>query len=172
MTFKYKTLDGEAGSLDASSKEEALEALARMSIVECYIGKPGEKMELAHWKRAPKPARPKEDLVVSADDDDEILDVQEKRPPIKPIGWSDIPDPSVLKPKPPVEEEPKFVDVKRKQSVFHGLYKDFRADLEKKLSLFGEVKWLDSVSNMRGEIILTIVVEHDEPLKKPEEKKS
>jgi len=177
--YRYETLDGGKvvkGSVTAPSREEAILSLSRMGITPTRMGIAGE--ELKAWdppieapsKTAPAAAPPKQVVIASADDDDAVIvgeeeirqeiDVTNKKPQV-PIGWPKVPIPEPVKP-----PEANFMEVRRRQSVLFGPYQNIHGEINRLLSQFGEVKFMNLQPDLRGNIMMAIVIEHDEPLKK------
>lgn len=171
MIFVYEYSDSEGhhrGKMTASNKEEALRSLAKMGITECSIGVEGQPLER---NSSPQPLSDK--IVIASVDEDEVAPdpletiepVQDPKVPQVPIAWPKVPIPEPVK-VPSPSPEPAYIDVRRKQSVLYGTHESIRAEIQRLLSLFGEVKFMNTVQDMRGNILIAIVIEHDEPLPK------
>jgi len=166
FVYEYKESDGSQsrGTITANSKEEAVRSLAKMGITDCLIGEKGGKLE-----RSGDPAPvDKKTVIAAVTDDDETYaaDAIENSPtnPV-PIAWPKVPVPEPVKP-----PEPAYIEVRRRHSVLFGQYQTIQVEIQRLLSLFGEVKFMQVVQDLRGNVLMAIVIEHDEPLPKKEEK--
>jgi len=188
VTFVYEAFENGgriSGKTSASSVDEALRSLHKMGISPTKIGADGQEMKIVVQvepiqKLPETPAIPK--TVVISSDDDEIISDEEMAeelaakvnsvsnlPLSQKLNWPPkVPVPEPIKPPGPNE----FIEVKRKQSVLFGPYQSIQAEIQRLLSLFGEVKFMQVVQDMRGNVLMSIVIEHDEPLPKGKEQKS
>lgn len=107
---------------------------------------------------------PKKVLIASADDEEEEDELSEEplpdQKPQLPLAWPSVPIPEPLKP--PAQE---FVDVRRRQTVLFGQWQSINHEIQRLLSMFGEVKFMEIQQDLRGGVLMAIVIEHDEPVK-------
>lgn len=196
FVYEYKEPDGSQsrGTITANSKEEAVRSLAKMGINDCLIGEKGGKMERVGTVPLVEQKTVIAAVVEDEDVADDISDIENSPPPQPmPIGWPNVltegfhknagvsPSPTLPKqdirppaqkpkePAPPIPE-PAYIEVRRRQSVLFGQYQTIQAEIQRLLPLFGEVKFMQVVQDMRGNVLMAIVIEHDEPLPKKEEK--
>jgi hypothetical protein len=168
FAYEFKEPNGSVvrGTTTANSMEEAVRSLAKMGIKDCLIGEKGGKLEHVG------PVAPVDQKTVIAavmedeGTDDGTADAIENTPsnPI-PIAWPKVPIPELVKP-----PAPAYIEVRRRHSVLFGQYQTIQVEIQRLLSLFGEVRFMQVVQDLRGNVLMAIVIEHDEPLPKKEEK--
>jgi len=190
MNFTYETTEeGRVvkGNITASSKEEALRSLAKMGTHPSSIGEEGGEMEKIsppdsgtadNMTSSPSPKR----TIIAADDGEDDYEgpteeqlatvlgknatkAMEKQP--APIAWPKVPMPEPSKP-----PKPDVIDVIRRQTVLCGKFSEINPHIIRLLSLYGEVKMMTLEPDMRGNMVMAIVIEHDVPVDKPKPKEN
>jgi hypothetical protein len=156
------------GKLTSTSQEDALRSLSKMGIITKRIGVVGGEMTEVKEEPSNLVSEPKEKVVIAVADDEieDMIEEEDKQPPPSPKppilpGWP----PRTPVPEPLKTPEQAFVEVRRKQSVLFGGYQSIQGEIQRLLSLFGDVKFMQIQQDLRGGIVMAIVIEHDEPLK-------
>jgi hypothetical protein len=168
MIFAYEFKENglvSRGTTTANSMEEAVRSLAKMGIKDCLIGEKGGRLERV-GPVAPVDQKTVIAAVMEDEGTDDGADAIENTPPNPiPIAWPKVPIPEPVKP-----PAPAYIEVRRRQAVLFGQYQTIQAEIQRLLPLFGEVKFMQVVQDLRGNVLMAIVIEHDEPLPKKEEK--